>query len=326
MVERDEPELDQGGDRPSGPAGFVHRPVMLAEVVELLAPIPAGTVLDATVGGGGHADAVLRSHPHLALIGLDQDPDALAAAGARLVAHGERAHLHRLRFDRLDEALDRSGVTGLSGVLFDLGVSSPQLDRPERGFSYRAAGPLDMRMDPDSPVDADLVVNTYPADRLAVVLRRHSDERFAVRIARAIVAARPITSTTHLAEVVTAAIPAAARRHGGHPATRTFQAVRIEVNAETDILGPALEQALDRLVVGGRALVLTYHSGEDRIVKDTFRRRSTVDTPPGLPVPAADEPSFTVLRPASRRASDEEVATNPRAGSARLRAVERVAA
>jgi 16S rRNA (cytosine1402-N4)-methyltransferase len=298
-------------------------------VVELLSPVPAGVVLDGTVGGGGHAEAILNAHPHLDLIGLDQDPTALTAAGRRLATVAQsrpgRVRLVRQRFDRLADALAAAGVETLSGFLFDLGVSSPQLDRPERGFSYRAEGPLDMRMDPDSRLSAADVVNTYDEGRLIDVLRRHADERFAARIARAVIAARPLRSTTELATVVSAAIPAAARRTGGHPAKRTFQALRIEVNAELGVLRPALESALDHLVVGGRGLVLTYHSGEDRIVKEAFRSRSTVATPRGMPVAGPAAP-FMVLRPSVRRASPEEVGLNRRASSARLRAVERVAA
>jgi 16S rRNA (cytosine1402-N4)-methyltransferase len=321
----DEPGPEVHGDEPAPPQpAFAHQPVLRHEVVGLLAPVPPGTVLDATVGGGGHAQAILAAHPHLDLLGLDQDPAALEAAARRLAPHGSRARLAGRRFDHLAAVLAEAGVERLSGFLFDLGVSSPQLDRPERGFSYRSSGPLDMRMDPTSPLTAADVVNTYPEADLAEVLRRYGDERHAHRIARAIVAARPLGTTGQLAEVVTAAIPAAARRHGGNPAKRSFQAIRIEVNAELEVLDTALAAALDRLAVGGRGLVITYHSGEDRIVKDHFRRRSTVSAPPGLPV-LAGLPSFTVLRPAARRPSPAEVARNPRAASARLRAVERVA-
>jgi 16S rRNA (cytosine1402-N4)-methyltransferase len=314
----------QEHEQHGGVGDFAHVPVLRDEVVELLAPVPAGTVLDATVGGGGHAEAILDAHARLRLVGLDQDPSALAAAGRRLARHGDRVQLLRRRFDALGDALAEAGVTQLSGFLFDLGVSSPQLDRPERGFSYRAQGPLDMRMDPDAALTAAQVVNDYPERRLAELLQRNADERFAARIARAVIAARPITSTPQLAQVVASAIPAAARRQGGHPAKRTFQAIRIEVNAELVILGSALDAALDRLGVGGRGLVLTYHSGEDRIVKDHIRRRTTVAVPPGLPV--AVQADFAVVRPAARRPSEAEAEANPRSASARLRAVERVAA
>ncbi|MGF1597404.1 MAG: 16S rRNA (cytosine(1402)-N(4))-methyltransferase RsmH [Acidimicrobiales bacterium] len=304
---------------------FVHRPVMVDEIVALTEDVPHGDWLDATVGGGGHAAAILDRRPDLLLVGLDRDPDALAAAEEATDAHRHRVRLRRSRFDDLAEVLHDLGVERLCGFLFDLGVSSPQLDRPERGFSFRNDGPLDMRMDPSSDLTAADVVNGYDRSRLAVVLRRNADERFAGRIADAIVAARPLSSTAELAEVVVGAIPAAARRTGGHPAKRTFQALRIEVNAELDVLQPALEAALDVLAVGGRGLVLTYHSGEDRIVKDVFRRRSTSDDPPGLPV-IDRRPDFVALRPLARRPRAAEVAENRRAASARLRAIERVAA
>lgn len=302
---------------------FDHVPVMLHEVVEALDAIPAGVVLDATLGGAGHAVAVLRSRRDLTLLGIDQDPVALDAAARTLVGVSERVTIVKGRFDELEAICERLGITELSGFLFDLGVSSPQLDTAARGFSFRNDGPLDMRMNPDGVLTAADIVNTYEHGELASALSRHADERFAGRIASAIIARRPFTTTTELAAVVVDAIPAAARRRGGHPAKRTFQALRIEVNAELDIIRPALETALDLLAPGGRGIVLTYHSGEDRIVKDVFRRRSTADVPPGLPVPATDEPEFAVLRPLARRPSDDELATNPRAASARFRSIER---
>lgn len=304
---------------------FVHRPVMVDEVVALAASGPAGDVLDATVGGGGHAAAILSARSDLGLVGLDRDPNALAAATIRLAPFGNRVQLRRARFDQLRTVLDELGVAELSGFIFDLGVSSPQLDQAARGFSFRQDGPLDMRMDPDGPLTAADIVNDYPANQLARVLRLYGDERFASRITAAVVAARPITTTAQLAEIVVGAIPAAARRTGGHPATRTFQALRIEVNSELVILRPALEAALDVLSVGGRGVVLTYHSGEDRIVKDVFRQRTTSDTPARLPVAPA-EPSYAVIRPLGRRPRPEEVALNRRAASARLRSIERRAA
>ncbi len=318
---------------------------MVDEIIALVSTVPAGAVLDATVGGGGHAAAILEARADLRLIGLDRDPHALAAATRRLAPFGNRALLRRARFDQLapvltgtaaggagagsEETVSGSGaaplVDELSAFLFDLGVSSPQLDRAERGFSFRHDGPLDMRMDPDAALSAAEVVNAYPVPELARVIGRYGDERFAGRIAAAIAAARPITGTTRLADVVVGAIPAAARRTGGHPATRTFQAIRIEVNGELVILGPALDAALDLLAVGGRGMVLTYHSGEDRIVKDVFRRRSTVAAPPRLPV-APPAPPFAMIRPLARRPRPEEVEANPRSASARLRSIERVAA
>jgi 16S rRNA (cytosine1402-N4)-methyltransferase len=304
---------------------FVHVPVMVDDIVALLADVPPGDFLDATVGGGGHAMALLEARPDLRLIGMDRDPAAMVAAERALADAGRQFRLRRARFDRLAPVLSDLGVGRLSGFLFDLGVSSPQLDLAERGFSFRNDGPLDMRMDPDSTPTAADVVNGYDRDHLIALLRRNADERHAVRIAEAIVAARPIEGTGRLAEVVVAAIPAAARRTGGHPAKRTFQAIRIEVNGELDVLAPALEAALDLLDHGGRGLVLTYHSGEDRIVKDVFRRRTTVDEPPGLPVVTA-EPAFAIVRPVARRPRPGELAANPRSASARLRSIERLAA
>ncbi len=307
------------------PQQFAHQPVLVDDVVLLFAAVPGGPVLDATIGGGGHAEALLANRHDLSVIGLDRDPAALDAARRRLAPFGDRVRLRHVRFDGLAGVLEELTVDPLSGFLFDLGVSSPQLDRPERGFSFRRDGPLDMRMDPTAPTSAADVVNGYDEQRLARLIHRHGDERFAARIAAAIIEARPIGTTERLSEVVVSAIPAAARRRGGHPAKRTFQAIRIEVNDELEILEPALDAALDALRIGGRGLVLTYHSGEDRIVKDVFRRRSRSDDPPGLPVPVT-EPSFRSLRPMVRRPSDEELDRNPRASSARLRAIERQAA
>ena len=296
---------------------------MLDEVVALIDGLPSGIFLDATLGGGGHAEAVLEAHDGLEVLGIDRDPAALSAAASRLGRFGQRAKFHRSRFDQLDDVTDQS--TGLSGFLFDLGVSSPQLDLADRGFSFRNDGPLDMRMDTDAELNASQVVNDYDKRDLAELIRRYSDERFASKIAAAIVAARPLHTTGQLAETVVAAIPAPARRKGGHPAKRTFQAIRIEVNDELRILRPALDGVLDLLVPGGRGLVITYHSGEDRIAKDAFRLRSATDQLPGLPV-EADKPDFEIVRPMARRPSDEELERNPRAASARLRAIERVAA
>ncbi len=323
------PEAHQAEAPPSTeePA-FEHTPVMATEIVALLSEVPSGVFVDATLGGAGHALAILDAHDGLGLLGIDRDGDALAAATERLSALASarpgRVQLERARFDQLSDLLRASGIEHLSGFLFDLGVSSPQLDRAERGFSFRHDGPLDMRMDSDAPLSAADVVNTTDERELASILRRNGDERFASRIARSIVAQRPFSSTTELAEAVVSSIPAAARRKGGHPAKRTFQALRIHVNDELTVLRPALEAAVGALAVGGRGLVLTYHSGEDRIVKDVFRGRSTVDVPPGIPVPAT-EPEFTMLRPLSRRPSDDEIARNRRAASARLRGIERSA-
>jgi len=306
--------------------GFEHEPVMRDEVVEALAPVPGGVVLDATLGGGGHSEALLESRDDIRVLGLDRDGDALAAAWGRLAPHADRVMTHRCRFDALDDAMQTHGVDELSGALFDLGVSSPQLDRADRGFSYRHDGPLDMRMDADAPWSADDVVNGYAETELAEIITRYGGERFARRIASAIVEARPVESTTRLAEVVTAAIPAAARRTGGHPAKRTFQAIRIEVNGELDALPEALDRAIDALVPGGRLAVLSYHSGEDRIAKERIRAAETggCECPPELPCVCGAVQTVRVVRGVPKRPSSAEVATNRRASSARLRVAEKL--
>jgi 16S rRNA (cytosine1402-N4)-methyltransferase len=311
---------------PTGARPFEHRPVMVDRVVDLLRPVPAGVVVDGTVGGGGHAAAILAAVPQVRVLGIDRDPTAIEAAGATLAPFGDRAELHRARFDRLADVVAEAGAGPVVGVLLDLGVSSPQLDRPERGFSYRADAPLDMRMDPTSGPSAADVVNGYDEAALARVLHEHGDERFARRIAKAIVAARPLRTTDDLVEAVKAGIPAPARRRGGHPAKRTFQALRIEVNGELDVLGPALDAALDVLVPGGRLLVLSYHSGEDRIVKARLRRADDggCTCPPGLPCGCGAVPEARLLRRGAWRPDAEELAANPRAESARLRAVEKL--
>jgi 16S rRNA (cytosine1402-N4)-methyltransferase len=308
--------------------GFEHRPVMLDEVVELMRPVPPGLIVDATIGGGGHARALLDALPRHRLLGLDRDEEALAAANVTLSGFEDRVVLRRARFDRLKAMVHEAGDEPVAAVLFDLGVSSPQVDRAGRGFSYRQDAPLDMRMDRSQSTTASDVVNTYPVERLTAVLYDYGDERFAQRIARAIVAARPLTSTAQLVDVVRDAIPAPARRRGGHPAKRTFQALRIEVNTELDVLGPALDQAIDVLVPGGRAVVLAYHSGEDRIVKDRFREAETGGCvcPPGLPCVCGATPKVRLLRRGVRRPNAAEIAANPRAESARLRALEKLAA
>ncbi len=302
---------------------FNHAPVLAAETVAILREVPAGVVLDATIGGAGHAEALLDVAPQLSLIGIDQDEAARRAAAERLAGFGDRVRIVAGRFDALDSILDDCGVSQLSGFLFDLGVSSPQLDVPERGFSFRLDGPLDMRMDPSAVLTAEAVVNTWSVDRLASAIRIGGDERFAGRIARAIVAARPITRTEELAAIVVQAIPAATRRTGGHPAKRTFQAIRIAVNSELEILEPSLRAALSRLATAGRGVVLTYHSGEDRIVKGVFRELTTSPTPVHVPVPEVPAP-YRLIRPVTRTPGTAELESNPRSRSARLRAIERV--
>jgi 16S rRNA (cytosine1402-N4)-methyltransferase len=307
---------------------FEHRPVMVDQIVDLFADVPAGTVVDATLGGAGHSRAILDAHPHLRVAGLDQDPDAVEVATERLAYYGDRSSVTHVRFDRMAEAVHRLGLEAVSGVLFDLGVSSPQLDRGERGFSHRFDAPLDMRMDRTAARTAADVVNGYDETALTRVLRELGDERYAARIARAIVANRPVTTTAQLADIVRDAIPAPARRTGGHPAKRSFQAVRIEVNAELDILPGAIDQAIDLLAPGGRCVVLAYHSGEDRIVKERFRTAATggCTCPPGLPCVCGATPTVRLLKQGAWKPSAAEVEANPRAESARLRAVEKLGA
>ena len=306
---------------------FHHRPVMADEIVAVFANVPPGWVLDATVGGGGHAELLLERWPQLSVLGLDRDERALAAAGARLAGFGERVHLYHCRFDRLGEAMEAFSTASLSGAMFDLGVSSPQLDVAERGFSYRNDAPLDMRMDTSERFNAADVVNGYPLAELARILKTYGDERFARRIATAIVAARPIESTARLAEVVVGAIPAPARRTGGHPAKRTFQAIRIEVNGELEALPGALDAATQALMPGGRIAVLSYHSGEDRIVKDRLRNAVTggCTCPPELPCVCDAVQTVRLVRGVPRTPSAAEQQDNRRAASARLRVAERIA-
>ena len=314
-------------DANGGASGFRHLPVLVERIVELFTPVPPGWVVDATVGGAGHAAALLERHQHLRVLGLDQDGDALAAAAERLRPFGDRAQLHRTRFDSLDDIVQHLGTTPVSGVLFDLGVSSPQLDRAERGFSYRHDAPLDMRMDQRQARSAADVVNDTDEQELAGILRAFGDERYARRIARAIVAARPVATTAQLAELVRDAIPAPARRTGGHPAKRSFQAIRIAVNAELDVLAPAIDAGLAALQPGGRCAVLSYHSGEDRIVKARLRHAATGGWkgPAHLPPPSGVHPTVRLLKAGSWTPPDAEAQANRRAASARLRAAEKLA-
>ena len=306
-------------------AAFAHDPVMVDEITEVFRSVPAGTIVDATLGGGGHSEALLASRPDLTILGIDQDPDAIEAAIERLSSYADRVRTSRRRFDQFDEALADHGIEEISGALFDLGVSSPQLDRAERGFSYRGEGPLDMRMDPDQSWSASDVVNGYDRDELARLIRRHGDERFADRIADAIVAARPIESTVELAEIVTTAIPARSRRTGGHPAKRTFQAIRIVVNGEIDVLPSALDQAIAATRPGGRIAVLSYHSGEDKVTKDRFSDAAgACDCPHDLPCVCGAIETVRVVRRVPKKPSASEQAGNRRATSARLRVVEKI--
>jgi 16S rRNA (cytosine1402-N4)-methyltransferase len=302
-----------------------HEPVMVREVLDIFTPIDNGVLVDATVGGGGHAGAVLAAHPELRVVGLDQDAEAVAAAREHLVGFGDRAVVVHARFDAMNEALDDLGIDRIAGVLFDLGVSSHQLDAPERGFSYRADGPLDMRMDVRGGVSAAELVNETSENELIAILRDFGDERHARRIAATIIAHRPVATTGELAELVRDAIPAPARRQGGHPAKRTFQALRIAANDELGVLGATLDAAIDRLVPGGRGVVLTYHSGEDRLVKHALRAAAARPSAPrpDLPVPDGPAPRVRLLHPGGLVPSVAEVEANPRAKSARARAFER---
>jgi 16S rRNA (cytosine1402-N4)-methyltransferase len=308
-----------------------HVPVLLDRVVALLAPAltgPDAVVVDCTIGMGGHAEALLEAAPGCRLVGLDRDPEALRRSGARLAPYAGRTTLVHAVYDALPEVLSDLGLDRVSGVLFDLGVSSLQLDEADRGFAYAQDAPLDMRMDPTRGATAADVVNGYDGRALARILREYGEERFASRIADAIVRERakePFTGTARLAELVRTAIPAATRRTGGHPAKRTFQALRIEVNDELGVLRRAIPAALDSLAVGGRLVVLSYQSLEDRIVKSALVARSTSDVPVDLPfVPEGSAPELRLLVRGAEVASEAETAANPRAASVRLRAAERV--
>ena len=307
---------------------MTHVPVLCQRVVALLGPVidvEGSVVVDATVGLGGHAEALLSAAPRARLVGLDRDPAALATTRARLAPFAHRVTLIHAVYDELPLVLDALGMPAVQGILFDLGVSSLQLDQDDRGFSYRRDAPLDMRMDPTHGASAADVVNGYDARELARILREYGEERFALRITRAIVQSRPVYSTVQLAETVRAAIPAATRRTGGHPAKRTFQALRIEVNAELTVLARALPAAVDALAVGGRLVVLAYHSLEDRLTKQTIAGGTSVDVPPDLPIPAKDlQPMLRSLTRGAERAAAAEIAANPRAASVRLRACERL--
>jgi 16S rRNA (cytosine1402-N4)-methyltransferase len=309
----------------------MHVPVMLDRVLALLGPAlsHAGAVLvDATLGLGGHSEAFLRSYDGLRLVGLDRDPHALRLAGDRLAPFEGRTTFVHAVYDELPAVLDELGIPAVDGVLFDLGVSSMQLDEAARGFAYAQDAPLDMRMDATSPLTAADIVNTYSAADLTRILFRYGEERFARRIADRIVAERarqPFDTSARLSELVRSAIPAAARRSGGHPAKRTFQALRIEVNGELEVLELALPRAIRTLALHGRIVVMSYHSLEDRIAKRTLVAGTRSDVPDDLPViPAGHEPYLRLLTRGAERPSDDEIAANPRAASARVRAAERI--
>jgi 16S rRNA (cytosine1402-N4)-methyltransferase len=301
---------------------------MQAEVVALLHEVPTGLVVDATVGGGGHAAAILRDRPDLALLGIDRDPAAVAAAGAALAPFGARARVVQGGFEGVADIVGTDQSEGIVGILFDLGVSSPQLDVRGRGFSYWADdAPLDMRMDSAQALTAADVVNGYSETDLAALIARNGEERYARRIAARVVARRPLHTAGDLVDAVKEAIPAPARRRGGHPARRTFQAIRMEVNRELPSLEAGLDESVHLLAPEGRMLVLAYHSLEDRTVKERFadwsRTEEPGDVPKGLPR-RARTPIARLLTRRPVRPSETEVEENPRAASARLRAIERL--
>jgi 16S rRNA (cytosine1402-N4)-methyltransferase len=312
-------------------AGPLHVPVLLDRVVSLLAPAldrPGAVLVDATLGLGGHSEAVLSRIEATRVIGIDRDPQALALASERLAPFGDRFTGVHAVYDEIEDVLDDLGLAAVDGVLFDLGVSSMQLDVRERGFAYAEDAPLDMRMDGTVGITAAEVLNTYDAADLTRILREYGEEKFARKIAAAVVrerAAEPFTNSGRLVELLYAEIPAPARRTGGHPAKRTFQALRMEVNDELAVLRRAMPASIDAINVGGRVVVESYHSLEDRLVKQAFVAATRSDVPVDLPfVPEGHEPALRLVTRGSEKASAEEISENPRAASVRLRVIERV--
>lgn len=308
----------------------LHIPVLLDRVVGLLAPAldkPDSVLIDATLGLGGHSEAFLRSYPNTHLIGIDRDQHALDRAATRLAPFAERITLVHAVYDEIPDVLDEQGIAQVDGILFDLGVSSMQLDFTERGFAYAEDAPLDMRMDDSTGMTAADVLNEYSEADLARVLRNWGEERFARQIARAVVRERerePFTRSARLVDLIRDNIPMRARRTGGHPAKRTFQALRIEVNDELGVLRRAIPAALDAIGVGGRVVVMSYQSLEDRIVKQTFTKATTSTAPHDLPVvPLEHLPKFSLVTRGSEQATEGEIAENSRSASVRLRAIER---
>ncbi|MDD4237413.1 MAG: 16S rRNA (cytosine(1402)-N(4))-methyltransferase RsmH [Desulfotomaculaceae bacterium] len=309
---------------------FCHLPVLAAEVVQGLKLKSGGVYVDCTLGGGGHSELILKgTGPDGCLVALDQDPEALVAAEKRLTPYKPRVIFVRSNFSRLAEVLDDLGISALDGVLFDLGTSSYQLDNPARGFSYQHDAPLDMRMDPQREITARMLVNHMTVAELTEVIRKYGEERWASRIAEFICEERkhrPIETTGALVEVIKKAIPAGARREGPHPAKRTFQALRIAVNGELEILKASVKSAVLALKPGGRVCVITFHSLEDRIIKDLFRELASPCTcPRDFPVCVCG--GKKVLQIVTARPvppSEEELAVNPRARSAKLRIGEKV--
>jgi 16S rRNA (cytosine1402-N4)-methyltransferase len=308
-----------------------HAPVLLDRVVALLAPAleaPGSVYVDCTLGLGGHSEAVLERLPQARVIGIDRDPEALRRSTERLVAHGDRFTAVHAVYDELPEVIASLGLEQVDAVFFDLGVSSMQLDVRERGFAYAEDAPLDMRMDPTTGRTAAELLNTATAQELTRILREYGEEKFAAKIAREVVRRRgttPFSSSADLVELLYATIPAPARRTGGHPAKRTFQALRMAVNDELAVLRRAVPASLEVVGVGGRVVVESYHSLEDRLVKRAFAEATRLDVPPDLPfVPEGAEPAFRLVTRGAEQADAHEIAENPRAASVRLRAVERV--
>ena len=308
----------------------IHTPVMLERTIELLTPAvsqPGAVLVDATLGMAGHAEAFLQGFPELVLVGLDRDTDALAIAGERLAPFGDRVHLVHTVYDRFEESLDALGITEVSGILFDLGVSSLQLDRVERGFSYSKDAPLDMRMDATSPLTAERILADYSESELQRIFWEFGEERLAQRYAKKIVEsreARPLVRSAELVELITAATPVAIQRKG-HPAKRVFQALRIEVNQELSVLERAIPAAIRSLAVDGRIVVLAYQSLEDRIVKRALATASSSTAPVGLPIELPEHRAeLRLLVRGAELASDDEKAANPRSTPVRLRAAERI--
>ena len=308
----------------------IHTPVMLERTVELLTPAvshPGAVLVDATLGMAGHAEAFLQRFPELVLVGLDRDTDALAIAGERLAPFGDRVHLVHTVYDQFEESLDSVGIAQVSGILFDLGGSSLQLDRVERGFSYSKDAPLDMRMDATSPLTAERILADYSESELRRIFWEFGEERLAQRYAKKIVEsreARPLTRSAELVELITAATPVAIQRNG-HPAKRVFQALRIEVNQELSVLERAIPAAIRSLAVNGRIVVLAYQSLEDRIVKRALAKASSSTAPAGLPIELSEHRAeLRLLVRGAELASDDEKAANPRSTPVRLRAAERI--
>jgi len=308
----------------------IHTPVMLERTIALLTRAvshPGAVLVDATLGMGGHAEALLQRFPELVLVGLDRDLDALAIARERLSPFEDRVHLVHTVYDQFEESLDSLGITEVSGILFDLGVSSLQLDRVERGFSYSKDAPLDMRMDATSPLTAERILADYSESELRRIFWEFGEERLSQRYAKKIVesrAARPLVRSAELVELITAATPVAIQRNG-HPAKRVFQALRIEVNQELSALERAIPAAIRSLAVDGRIVVLAYQSLEDRIVKRALAKASSSTAPAGLPIELPDHRAeLKLLVRGAELASDEEKAANPRSTPVRLRAAERI--